>query len=134
MLLAILVFGLIGTGVELLFLGHVESLSQFIPLVLIGLGLAAITWHVLAESRLSLRMLRVTMVGLIAAGLLGVILHYRGSVEFQTEVDPSVHGFALFLKAMRSKAPPALAPGVLVQLGLLGLVCTYSLADRRKIT
>jgi hypothetical protein len=31
----------------------------------------------------------------------------------------------LFVKVVTAKAPPALAPGVMVQLGLLGLVYTY---------
>lgn len=130
LLLAILVFGLIGAEVELLFLGHDESPTQFIPLVLIGIGLAVVAWHVMAESSSSLRAMRVTMTLFIAAGLLGIALHYRGSVEFQKELDPSTNGFALFMKAMQSKAPPALAPGIMVYIGLLGLVCSYRLAHR----
>jgi hypothetical protein len=43
MLLGILVFGLIGTAVGLLFLGHDESLTQLVPLVLIATGIAVIT-------------------------------------------------------------------------------------------
>ncbi len=55
-------------------------------------------------------------------GLLGVVLHVRGNAEFQREMDPSLAGPTLWWKTLRAKAPPALAPGVLVQLGLLGLV------------
>jgi hypothetical protein len=50
MLLGILVFGLVGTAVELLLLGHDESLTQLVPLVLIATGIAVITWHMLLES------------------------------------------------------------------------------------
>src|SRR5262245_20735945 len=124
MLLGILVFGLIGTAAELLFLGHDETLTQLIPLVLIATGIAVIAWHMLLESRSSLLVLRITMVAFVAAGALGVALHYRGSVDFQQEIDPSIHGFQLFSKAMQSKAPPALASALSLQFGVVGLVCT----------
>src|SRR5262245_4313245 len=100
MLLAILVLGLIGMEVELLFLGHDEDAMQFIPLVLIGVGLAVIAWHAIAESGASLFAMRITMTLFVAAGLLGIALHYSGNVEFQKELDPSANGFGLFIKAM----------------------------------
>ena len=134
MLLAILVLGLVGTGVELLFLGHDESLTQIVPLALIAIGLAVIVWHVRGDSVSSLRVMRITMGAFIVAGALGVALHYRGSVDFQKDVDPSIHGFALFMKVMQSKAPPALAPGIMAHMGLLGLVYAYLPTDRRKKT
>jgi len=132
MLLWIIGLGLAATELELLFIGHDESATQFVPLVLIGLGLAFMLWHALARSLWSLRALRVTMLAFIVAGMLGIALHYRGSVEFQKELDPSMRGFTLFMKVMQSKAPPALAPAVLIQLGLIGLVCTYPLAEPKE--
>jgi hypothetical protein len=130
MLLGVLVLGLIGTGAELVLLGHDESLIQWIPLVLIVVGLGVTTWHLTAESRSSLLAMRVTMIAFIVGGALGVVLHLAGSVQFQRELDPSVEGFTLFMKAMQSKAPPALAPGTMTYMGLFGLVCTYLLANR----
>jgi hypothetical protein len=132
LLLAILTLGVIGNGVELLLLGHDETLTQLVPLILIAVGLVAIVWHAAAGSSLSLLLMRITMGLFIGAGGLGIALHYRGSVEFQKEVDPSLRGFALFAKAIRSKAPPALAPGIMAELGLLGLVCTLKFIDRRE--
>ena len=61
----------------------------------------------------------------LLAGIVGMALHFQANLEFQTELDPSASGFPLWLKAARAKAPPALAPGVMVQLGLLGLVYTF---------
>ena len=52
-------------------------------------------------------------------------LHLRASIEFQREIQPSLSTMALAMKAVRAKAPPALAPGALVQLGLLGLIYTF---------
>jgi len=53
------------------------------------------------------------------------VLHYRGSMEFQLEVNPELAGLELFLKVVRAKAPPALGPGAMIQLGLLGLAYAY---------
>jgi hypothetical protein len=134
MLLAILAFGLTGTAIELVLLEHDESLLQLLPLVLIAMGLAVIVWHALGKSPLTIRLMRITMAALVAAGVLGIVLHYEGNVEFQKELDPSIAGLALFTKAIRSKTPPALAPGTFVQLGLLGLVVTFQVRDRRDKT
>lgn len=132
MLLGILIFGQVGTVAELLLLGHDEGILQFIPLVLIGIGLVLVSWHAKTRTSSSLMMMRSIMVAFVASGLLGIALHYRGSMEFHKEVDPSMHGFELFMKVMQSKAPPALAPAVMVYLGLLGLVCTYNDKDRSE--
>lgn len=124
-LLAILIIGLIGTGTELLLLKHDEGAAQFIPLVLIAAALAAVAWHELAHVWASLRLFQLTMVLFVAAGGVGIYLHYRANVEFQREVDPSLAGRALVIKAMTAKAPPALAPGTMTQLGLIGLAYAY---------
>jgi hypothetical protein len=65
------------------------------------------------------------MVLFVVAGALGVYYHYVANVDFQREVDPSVQGMALFWKAMSAKTPPALAPGAMAQLGLIGLAYTF---------
>jgi hypothetical protein len=93
--------------------------------VLIGVALSATLWHLLRRGPGSLRVLQITMVFFIAAGLLGMYLHYGANVEFQREVDPSIVGTALFWKAMAAKTPPALAPGSMAHLGLIGLAYTY---------
>jgi hypothetical protein len=124
-LLFVLLLGLLGTGTELLFQKHFEEPNQLIPLVLIGVALSAALWHVLRSGPGSLRVLQITMVLFIAAGVLGMYLHYGANVAFQREVDPSLGGMDLFWKAMGAKAPPALAPGSMAQLGLIGLAYTY---------
>jgi hypothetical protein len=66
--------------------------------------------------------LRVVLGLQVGAGLDGVVIHARANAEFQRELDPSLSGWPLWRKTLQAKAPPALAPGVLAQLGLLGLV------------
>jgi hypothetical protein len=124
-LLAIIVLGLVGTGTELVLLAHYEDSAQLVPLFFIGLTLVAIVGHVTIGGPGSVQLLRVMMGFLLAAGALGVVLHYRGSMEFQVEMDPTLSGWTLFTKVLQAKAPPTLAPGVMAQLGLLGLVYTY---------
>jgi hypothetical protein len=121
-LAAILALGLVGSGAELLLLEHYEKALEFIPLVGIALTLGTLAWHRLAPGPRSRRSLQFVLSLLIVAGLLGVVLHMCGNAEFQREMDPSLAGSALWWKTLRAKAPPALAPGVLAQLGLLGLV------------
>ena len=71
-----------------------------------------------------LKAFQALMVLYLLIGLLGVYLHYRGNVEFALERYPTLSGLKLMWKALRG-ATPALAPGALAQLGLLGLVYTY---------
>jgi hypothetical protein len=124
-LLALVALGLVGTGVELVLLEHYEDSWQLVPLFFIPLTLVVMAGHVMTGSAGSVRLLRVMMGFLIVAGCVGVVLHYRGSLEFQLEMDATQSGWQLFTKVIRAKAPPTLAPGVMAQLGLLGLVYTY---------
>ena len=64
------------------------------------------------------------MTALASTGLIGMGLHYDGNVEFEREMYPSIAGPTLFWGAITG-ATPALAPGTLVLLGTLGLICTY---------
>ena len=125
LVLAIVVLGLCGTATELVLLEHYEDWLQIVPLVFIALALVTITGHVIARRARSVWLLRAVMGLLVVSGVLGVVLHYRGSLEFQLEMDPTQSGWDLFAKVLHAKAPPALAPGVMAQLGLLGLVYTY---------
>jgi len=124
-LLAILVLGMLGTGAELLLIKHTEDPKQWIPLLLISSSFFVLIWHAAQRRRLSLRFFQAVMIAFIAAGVAGFYFHYRGSVEFKLESKPSLKGWALFWEAMGSKAPPPLAPGVMIQLGLIGLAYAY---------
>lgn len=119
---------MIGTASDLMLIEHYEDSWQAPPLVLITVALLLVIWLFVQSARagwIAILMLRITMVLFLAAGGLGILLHYNGNREFQTELDPGLSGWPLFVKVMTAKAPPALAPGVMVQLGLLGLVYTF---------
>jgi hypothetical protein len=123
-LLALLVVFMAGTAVDLMLLNHHESVWQLVPLVLVAAGLAAATWSGAGSSR-AITAMRIVMVLFVAAGFAGMVLHYLGNREFQLEMDPALSGWALLGKAVTSKAPPALAPASMIQMGLLGLLYTY---------
>ena len=124
-LLAILLLGVIGITVELLLLGHDEDLTQLIPL---GLAAAAMIVSVLVSlmpSVATVRLFQFVMLLLVISGGAGMYFHFRANTEFQLEMDPALKGLALFKKSILAKAPPALAPGAMTQLGLIGLAYTF---------
>jgi hypothetical protein len=125
LLACVLAVGIVGLGGELLLLEHVEDWLQLIPVVVLALGSAALLLHAARPGRGSVRLIQVVMLLFIAAGVTGVVLHYLSNAEFAAEVNPSLEGFALVRKALSAKTPPAMAPAMMGQLGLLGLVLAY---------
>jgi hypothetical protein len=124
LLLATLTFGIVGVSVELLLIGHTEKRMQLVPLAALGLGFLAIVAWVLVGRRWGVHSLRVTMALFVVTGVLGLYNHYRGNVEFELELYPTIGGWELFYKAITG-ATPALAPGTMVLLGLVGLAYCY---------
>jgi len=122
--LALVFFGIVGLEIELALLRHAESFSQLIPHFCLIIGLIATALVYFRPQRGMLKAFQALMVLYLLIGLLGVYLHYRGNVEFALERYPTLSGLKLMWKALRG-ATPALAPGALAQLGLLGLVYTY---------
>jgi hypothetical protein len=123
LLAVILVLGSLGLGLELLLLGHFEEPAQFVPLVLIAAGLLATAWAALRPTPRTTMILRSVAAGQIAGGLVGVALHYQSNVEFAHEMYSDLRGYRLVREALTG-AVPALAPGALIQLGLLGVAYT----------
>ena len=60
----------------------------------------------------------------IATGVVGIWLHFAGNRAFEVEMDASQSGWLLAWHSLRG-ATPALAPGAMVQLGLIGLLYTW---------
>lgn len=131
LLLGLLLLGHLGLGAELLLLGHTEEPAQWVPIAVLAVGLGAATLQALRPGPGPLAALLGVMVLQILAGGVGVALHYRGNVEFALEQAPALAGTALVAKALTG-AFPALAPGALVQLGLVGLAYGYRHPLRRS--
>jgi hypothetical protein len=125
LLLALLAIGLLGVVVDLIMLAHYENGLMLIPFAVIAAALAALAARVVSPAAATVRFLRAAMALMFLTALVGVVLHYRGGVEFQRDMDPTLSQWALFWKVMHMKAPPLLAPGALLQLSLLGFAATY---------
>ena len=131
-LLAILAIGLLGTVTELFLLKHYEQPLQFVPLVLIAAMFLAIAWRVVAPGRASLTTFMVVSGLVVLSGFLGMAAHFQGSAEFQRELNPSIGFSDLLDKILHAQAPPLLAPGMMLQLGLIGLAYVFSDDRYRK--
>ena len=127
LLLGLLLFGMLGTTAELWLMDHHEDWKQLLPFMAMGLAAATLLWFGFSRSGAATRAFRVCMLLLMLAGATGAILHYRANMEFQLEMDPTISGLALMRKVLHAKAPPALAPGNMALLGLLGLISTIGI-------
>jgi len=124
LLLGLVLIGAAGLVVELALLEHYETFWQVTPLIVLVAALAtalAVAWR---PAPVSIRIFRIAMAVLVITGAAGVFLHYDENVGFERELSPGAGRLALVWMALRG-ATPILAPGALVQLGLLGLILAY---------
>jgi len=131
-ILAILVLGLVGTVTELVLLEHYEQPLQFVPLILIVAAVAVLAWEFRRHDAASRRGVQIVMALFVLAGFVGFVAHFNGSAEYQLELNPEMSNWELLEKVLRAKAPPLLAPGMMLQLGLLGLAYVFSDARYRR--
>lgn len=124
LILLVFYLGAVGVVAELLLLEHYETAVQLSPFLALALGAAGMAAAGLRPGPGTIRVARAAAVVLGVAGVAGLYFHYRGNIEFELEAYPDLGGLALAWEAVRG-ATPALAPGVMVQLALLGLAYTY---------
>lgn len=123
-LLAIAAFGVLGTLVELILIGHNQDAVQWLPFGLLGATGVGLVWVAWSPTPRALRTFRALMAVVALSSALGLYFHLRGNLTFERETDPALVGVALLLKAVQG-GTPILAPGILAQVGLLGLAFTY---------
>lgn len=104
-MLGLVALGTAGVCAELVILEHYTDWNQLIPLVVAGFGLLVAIWIALIPGLPALRVWQFAMLLFVGTGIIGVTMHF--DVVSET-VDP-----------------PLLAPGLFVQLGLLGLLYTF---------
>jgi hypothetical protein len=120
-LLGILLFGLVGLIVELVFLRHTEGILELVPIWLMAASLVVVLWDAVRRSSVSRGLLLAMMIGFVVVGIAGTWLHYRANVGFERESNPGATTGEVYKKAVMG-ATPTLAPGALVELGLVGLL------------
>ena len=123
-LLLILLFGVVGTEAELLLLNHTDGFWQLIPVALNAITLVAIGWYALARSAASIRAIQCIMVVCLISGGVGVVHHFNANVRDAAESNPGLTRREVYLEATEGTTP-ALAPGTMVQLALIGLAFSY---------
>jgi len=123
-LLALLALGATGVLAELVLLEHYEEPVQWLPMALLALTLVTIVRHWVGSTRATLRAFQVLMLTLIVAGIVGTALHAKTNVEQEQEVNPGTGGLPFYWEVVRGELP-LLAPGVLIQFGLMGLLYAY---------
>ena len=106
----------IGLIVELLLIGHYESFWQYFPLITLVLSLLSQLFKAM-----SLQIVKIFFLLTIFAGVLGVILHLKNNWEFELEMYPGMDWTDLLFNSF-SGALPALAPGTLIPIGMMGFL------------
>lgn len=119
--------GVVGTVPELLLLHHYNGKDQLIPFLTLGLSGIALTVVAIRQTASTVRAVQVVMILTILSSGIGVLEHLKANARnagalrdgerFPTTISAIISGFDGFA--------PLLAPGVLVQVGLLGLAFSY---------
>ena len=122
LVLAGLVFA--GALFELVLSEHTETLVQWIPFILSGLGIAAILAALISPQRLTLIALRLVMVLVVLGSLLGVYEHLVNNIGLELEIRPNATVVSVFMEALKG-ASPLLAPGMLAVAAIIAIAATY---------
>ena len=124
LLLALVLFGALGLLAELLLLEHWEAGFQRAPLILLGLTALGSLALLARPERRMLRAFQAVMVIAVLSGVAGTAFHFGSNVQLEREIGPDRPGGEIFRAAVGG-GTPTLAPGAMIQLGLLGLLATY---------
>ena len=124
LLLLVVLVGAIGLIAELLLLEHYEEWTQWLPIAVLAVvaGMSIALW--LRPAPRGVLAFRAAMLVTLVVGMIGLALHFNGNREFELEMDGGLAGWPLLRESLRG-ATPALAPGAMIQLALLGLVFTW---------
>ena len=129
-LFGILVLGVTGTLAELLLLKHFEDIWQWLPVVLLGSAFVLLLLNAITDAKAARLSLEGVMALMIAAGVIGLSMHLSWNMEWELERAPELTGWPLLRDALMG-ATPSLAPGAMIQLGLIGLLHGY--LQRREL-
>lgn len=129
LVLAALLFILIGTSLELYLIGHYEDWKQLIPLVSIGLALLFVVGLAFIRRHWMLLAFRALLGFTALSGIYGIYLHLVVNYEFEQEISPTADNWQLIRESL-SGALPSLAPASLIVLALIGY--SYSIIITQK--
>lgn len=113
-----------GTLLELTLVNHTEDAIQWLAFVVAGIGLLVTLAVIVRRGRVTVSLLRWSMLVVILGSLFGIYEHVSNNVAFEREIQPNSTLSHLIWKGM-SGANPLLAPGTLAIGALLSLAATY---------
>lgn len=113
-----------GTIIELWLVGHTESVVQFIPFALCGLGLIIVIVGLLRPHRATLLALRICLGMVVLGSLYGIYEHVVGNIAFQNEIHPNAKTSEVLLGAIGG-GNPLLAPATLGLAAVLAIAASY---------
>ena len=124
-LLLIFVLGSVGLGAELLLLGPFRGVAATGAPGVAGSGdrPGGRAGRVTGET-VVLRLFRLTMLAYVLGGIAGFWFHIGANMDFELEMYSRLSGWDLVSRTARG-ALPVLAPGALIQLGLIGYLYTH---------
>ena len=79
LILAILLFGMLGVLAELYLIEHNEDWWQLVPMYLLVVGPLAVVWTMARPAAASLRSFQLLMTLYVIAGIIGIYQHYTGN-------------------------------------------------------
>jgi hypothetical protein len=124
LILVILAIGVLGMLGELLLIRHYRHDSQWIAVALTLLtGACAMVLAFNPNARM-LRAVQLALLLVVLGSAFGVLEHLKVNYEVAAATDPALNAVSLVWEAFKGRSP-ALAPGALAQLGLLGLLFTF---------
>jgi len=83
-----------------------------------------LSWHAISGNRSSVRTFQILMILFVVAGVVGSVFHVKANIESELHLEPTLKVVELSRRAVTGKVP-ALAPGVMIQIGLVGLAFTW---------
>jgi hypothetical protein len=112
------------TVAELIFLGHWDLTIQYLPFVLIVLGLVASVLAFFRPTRRVIRFTQWSMIVIAVCSLIGFYQHMAGNLTFWQEIEPDATTWELIVATLEGGIP-VLAPGILTLGGVIGWTATY---------
>ena len=122
-LLGFSIFIFAGALFELAFLNHFGEELQFVPFVLGPLGIILAALMILKPSTKMVKVVRVGMWVILVGGIIGMIVHVSGNLEFLEGGQSATFG-EIIQKAFGGRNP-LLAPGILSMSAVIALAALY---------
>jgi predicted membrane channel-forming protein YqfA (hemolysin III family) len=120
--LALCLLGVVTTPIELVLMHHYNDKDQIMPFVFLGLAAIGIVAAWFRPSAKVLRGVRVLMVLVVLGSGIGVMEHLKANYRDATRGGGAAPNL---IEMVLTGFAPLLAPGILAQVGLLGLAFTY---------